>query len=578
MRLKRLVAESAAMQGRREKQEDRHVKIPDFTKAAKALKMPIDHLEQPCAFFAVYDGHQGHLCAEFAAKGFHLKLLKRLSAERSSSTWTDEHLRDALREVCLELDAEFLAKFRTAPDGCTVVASLVTGSRLHVAWVGDSRCLLCRHSSQGDVATVALTEDHRPSLKAEAERVRSAGGSVVNFDGALRVAHRGYEERVREIRRAQAQGLGTIGKEPVALAVSRSLGDRHFKAVTGKELLVATPGVRTVQLNKSTKFVALMCDGILDVMRNEEAVYELDFARGKQDDAAAGARAACGALVQEAYKRGSGDNLTVIFVQVELEDASSADGKRVSSSDSGAAEAKRPRTGTAVPGSGERHTADMKNLPRGSKVLGAGHFKFRAQAFWQEVLPEQVALPGLEFRLSVGGGRRNLARLPGGTDAMELLPDNDPRLLEAAVCSAEGHDDEAEVAAAVRRTASWGDPVKVRRLIASCSAPQTACAGAVCEAAKQGHEEVVRELLRARALPSSAEASSGRTALHWACQNGHEGVARFLLEAKADLLAKDSAGRTPCDLARDHDLGIMAKRLEALVPSANGASNSSTPS
>ena len=43
----------------------------------------------------------------------------------------------------------------------------------------------------------------------------------------------GFEERVRELRRARAQGLGTIAKEPIALAVSRSLGDRDFKAVTG---------------------------------------------------------------------------------------------------------------------------------------------------------------------------------------------------------------------------------------------------------------------------------------------------------------------------------------------------------
>lgn len=315
------------MQGRREKQEDRHVKIPDLTKAAKALKMPIDHLDQPCAFFAVYDGHQGHLCAEFAAKGFHLKLLKKLSADQEASAWTDERLCMALREVCTELDTEFLSKFRTAPDGCTVVAALVTGTRLHVAWVGDSRCLLCRHTSGGDIATLALTQDHRPALEAEAERVRRAGGAVVNFDGALRVAHEGYEDRVREIRRAQAQGLGTIGKEPVALAVSRSLGDRHFKAVTGKELLISTPSVRTVQLDSSAKFVALMCDGILDVMRNEEVVFELDFASGT--DPVAGARAACGRLVQEAYKRGSGDNLTVIFVEFEWEATpAGADGKR----------------------------------------------------------------------------------------------------------------------------------------------------------------------------------------------------------------------------------------------------------
>merc|ERR1712072_1438084 len=131
----------------------------------------------------------------------------------------------------------------------------------------------------GEITTVAMTEDHRPSDESEATRIRDAGGTVVDLGGALRVAHHGYEEKVREIRRAAAQGLGVIGKEPVALAVSRSLGDRHFKAVMGSDLLIATPEVRCYRLDKSHKFLALMCDGITDVMRNEEAVFELDYVR-----------------------------------------------------------------------------------------------------------------------------------------------------------------------------------------------------------------------------------------------------------------------------------------------------------
>mmetsp|Transcript_58409 Transcript_58409/g.136524 ORF Transcript_58409/g.136524 Transcript_58409/m.136524 type:complete len:410 (-) Transcript_58409:126-1355(-) len=314
-RLKGFLVDSAAMQGRREKQEDRHVKIADLTKAAKALKMPIDHLEQPCAFFGVYDGHQGHLCSEFVAKNFHLKFLQKVSAIKDAAHWTEKNLSSTLQEVSEELDADFLAKFRTAPDGCTLVVAVVLGTRLFVAWAGDSRCLLCRHTSKGEIATVALSEDHRPSMPGEAERVQQAGGVVVNFDGALRVAHQGFEERMREIRRAKAQGLGTIGKEPVALAVTRALGDRHFKAVTGKALLSAKPSIQCVRLDESCQFVALMCDGIPDVMRNEEIVFELDFSRDA--DAAADVKAACGALVQTAYKRGSSDNLTVILARLQ---------------------------------------------------------------------------------------------------------------------------------------------------------------------------------------------------------------------------------------------------------------------
>jgi serine/threonine protein phosphatase PrpC len=320
IRIRAIVADSAAMQGRRPKQEDRHVKIPDLTKAAKALKLPIDHLEQPCAFFGVYDGHQGELCSEFVAKNMHMKLLKKLTAQQCAEAWTEEHIYATMRDMFCELDAEFLGKFRTAPDGCTAVVAFITGTRLFVAWSGDSRCLLCRSTSQGEIATVAMTEDHRPSVPSEADRVKAAGGVIVDLGGALRVAHDGYEDKVREIRRAAAQGLGQIAKEPVALAVSRSFGDRHFKAVTGgSDLLIAMPSVRCLRLDKSHKFLALMCDGISDVMSNEDAIFELDYVR-KADTAQVEVKTACGNLVQEAYKRGSEDNLTVLLARMQWVD------------------------------------------------------------------------------------------------------------------------------------------------------------------------------------------------------------------------------------------------------------------
>ncbi|CAJ1360149.1 unnamed protein product [Effrenium voratum] len=308
-----VLAESAFMQGRRPQQEDRHVKIADLTKAAKALNLPIDHLEQPCSFFAVYDGHRGPLCADFVAKSLHTRLLQHLSRSESPEIVA------CMRAACEELDAEFLAKHRTACDGCTVVMALVTGTLLSLAWLGDSRALLCRGSSSG--SAVALTEDHRPQVPTEAERVRRAGGVVVNFDGAKRVAHKDFEARNRELRRAKAVGLGTVGTKPVALAVSRAMGDRDFKVPD--QLLISTPSVRSFQLESSMKFMALMCDGITDVLSNEQVISELSFRRDKEPKA--NARQACGALVQRAYSRGSQDNLTVIMVSFQWKDGVAPD-------------------------------------------------------------------------------------------------------------------------------------------------------------------------------------------------------------------------------------------------------------
>jgi len=313
----KLVADSASMQGRSPKQEDRHVKIPDLAKAAKALKLPIEHLGEPCAFFGVYDGHQGHLCSEFVAKSFHMRLLKRLTVQTRGREWTEECIGATLRDVFEELDAEFLSKYRTAPDGCTVAVALIIGTRAFIAWVGHARCILARRDpASGLLSAAAQTHDHRPVLKAEAERVQNAGGEVVEYGtGFARVAHPGYEERIREIRRAQALGLGTIGKEPVALDVSRALGDREFKAVTGKALLIPTPGIQCWQLGVEDEFLVLSCGGVPEVMGDNDIMVQLELLcdKSRQD---ADVRAGCGTLVQQAYARGSNDNLTAILVQV----------------------------------------------------------------------------------------------------------------------------------------------------------------------------------------------------------------------------------------------------------------------
>merc|ERR1711879_760217 len=133
--------------------------------------------------------------------------------------------------------------------------------------------------------------------------------------------------------------------------------------------------------------------------------------------------------------------------------------------------------------------------------------------------------------------------------------------IAAAICTG-GRQDESEVSIALRAAASWGGQEQVRRLLASTFASPHSCEGALCEAASRGYTDVVAELLRARASADSCS-SGEKTALHCACEQGQEETAKLLLSGGAALHAKDATCRTPCDLAREQDFGIMAKRLEA---------------
>merc|ERR1711862_869462 len=114
----------------------------------------------------------------------------------------------------------------------------------------------------------------------------------------------------------------------------------------------------------------------------------------------------------------------------------------------------------------------------------------------------------------------------------EPLDIDDPLLISSALC-VQGREDEAEVGKVVRALCTWGDKAKLRRLLASAFVSPLACASGMCEAAKLGHDEIVRELLRARASPQAADGKNGKTALHFACEEGHEEAAKCLLSTKA---------------------------------------------
>jgi len=80
-------------------------------------------------------------------------------------------------------------------------------------------------------------------------------------------------------------------------------------------LLIPTPGIQNWQLSEADEFLVLSCGGIPEVMIDSEVVAQLNLLQGESRHEA-DVRAGCGALVQEAYARGSTDNLTTIIIQL----------------------------------------------------------------------------------------------------------------------------------------------------------------------------------------------------------------------------------------------------------------------
>jgi len=160
-----------------------------------------------------------------------------------------------------------------AAGACAVTAYIhkrSDGKRwLYVANAGDSRAVLLRGS-----AAVRLSEEHKPSVKSEADRVKALGAFITE-DVTCRIN-------------------GMIG-------ISRALGDHMMK-----ELIISTPHIHITEITPDDRLLILACDGVWDVLTDQEAV---DVIKSEPDAAAMSKR-----LLIEAIKRDSTDNISVIVI------------------------------------------------------------------------------------------------------------------------------------------------------------------------------------------------------------------------------------------------------------------------
>lgn len=282
--------DASFMQGREEIHLNRHVVVKDLVAAAKAFKMPLS-LEKPVALFAVYDGHGGPKCSEFSAQNFHKKLLPRLC-----KSTTEEQIKDSLVGAFADLDQEFVSKFRTDRSGCCVQLALLVARKLWLAQLGSGGAILCEGDQHGFSA-------FEPDMEMEEERIQKAGGQLLEVaPGVRHVASAHFEERLKEYRIQMAQGLGCTLAPPSTSPFSRALGNRELKPMVS-----AKPEVHVLSLEPSHTALALYCDGISEVMSAEEIAKALNQLRGQE-------KRAPGRLAQDAYNRGSEQNLTAITV------------------------------------------------------------------------------------------------------------------------------------------------------------------------------------------------------------------------------------------------------------------------
>jgi protein phosphatase 1L len=207
-------------------------------------------------FFGVFDGHNGSRAAEYVSHNLFDNLLRHPKFVYD--------IKLAIAETFQQTDQEYLRSEINCTDAAsTACTCLVVGDRLLVANTGDSRAVIC---SGGEA--VALSIDQTPNRTDERKRIEDAGGVVVA--GFFRV--------------------------------SRAFGARSLK-----QYVVADPEIQQYDIEEGDEFLVLATAGLWNVLSNQEAVSMVHFLVDPEEAAMV--------LIEEAYRRGSADNITCVIIR-----------------------------------------------------------------------------------------------------------------------------------------------------------------------------------------------------------------------------------------------------------------------
>ena len=243
-------------------------------------------------FYGVYDGHGGKFVSSYLSKNLppcfiHPKVVYPLSKSYVNNIY------DKIEEV---LYTKHEKESMDCGSTCLVVCHYKLDGKeyIDVMNTGDSRLVGCNQS----FTAVQITLDHKPYTPLERRRLEKLGAKV----GKEIWNDRG-DWRIND------------------LSVSRAFGDK-----SSEQYVISRPDMFTHKVTDNLRFIILACDGLWDVVSNQEAVdlvidccYDKDLNRidnpkhivnNEEKYLNIAEKLACMAIDE----RGSTDNVTAIVV------------------------------------------------------------------------------------------------------------------------------------------------------------------------------------------------------------------------------------------------------------------------
>ncbi|KAK8800704.1 hypothetical protein WA158_000029 [Blastocystis sp. Blastoise] len=232
----------------------------NLKKANQDTLLMKEDLKTGTIILAVFDGHgeHGHCVSESISDTFYRKLINHPLYETNLKEAAVDSL-DKAESQCIQNNY-----INSDLSGTTANIWIIRNTHLLVLNVGDSRGMLV---SQDDdkLVTTFETEDHKPAVKEESDRILENGGRVfsLTYDdgevGPLRVW----------LKHSDIPGL----------AMTRSLGDCLSHTVG----VLSTPTVYERELTDKDKIIVIATDGLWEFITKEEVVGVLDKAQDTED-------------------------------------------------------------------------------------------------------------------------------------------------------------------------------------------------------------------------------------------------------------------------------------------------------
>jgi serine/threonine protein phosphatase PrpC len=260
---------SYSIQGKRDSNEDQHFISTNLDNSNIELNS--------INFLSVFDGHGGKLVSKFLKEKlpdyFIKKFKKNIFTKPEFFSKYINKVYNLLQDK-LKQDHPRAANY-CGSTSCITIHFKNKEDKQYYLWilnVGDSRSVL----SNKDGLAVQLSKDHKPNSPDEKKRIEKLGGSIV-FDGV--------DWRVKD------------------LSLSRAFGD-----IECTPYVTHLPEIYRYKLSNDDKFIILACDGLWDVLNNQDAI---DYIQNLENEKYKGNYAK--ALCEYAYKMGSLDNITIII-------------------------------------------------------------------------------------------------------------------------------------------------------------------------------------------------------------------------------------------------------------------------